>query len=80
MWFALRLEPYAAAVKESLGSADYVFNVAGLARIGTFKDTPLGKCILNAMANVVVPPFSGADHVIDWEIDLDAKDEGGEGE
>ena len=38
---AAAIEPYAAAVKESLGSADYVFNVAGLARIGTFKDTPL---------------------------------------
>ncbi|MCA9644235.1 MAG: hypothetical protein H6718_06355 [Polyangiaceae bacterium] len=45
-----------------------------------FKDTPLGKCILNAMANVVVPPFSGDDHIVDWDIDLDAKDEGGEGE
>jgi len=40
---AAAIEPYAAAVKESLGSADYVFNVAGLARIGTFKDTPLSS-------------------------------------
>jgi len=36
-----------------------------------FKDTPLGKCILNAMTNVIVPPFSGADHTLEWEIDLE---------
>ncbi|MBX3183971.1 MAG: hypothetical protein KIT72_00480 [Polyangiaceae bacterium] len=36
-----------------------------------FKDTPLGKCILNAMAAVVVPPFVGAEHTLDWDVDLD---------
>lgn len=37
------IEPYAARVKESFGSADYVFNVAGISRIGRFKDTPLSS-------------------------------------
>lgn len=37
------IEPYAARVKESLGSADYVFNIAGISRIGRFKDTPLSS-------------------------------------
>ncbi len=32
---------YAPRVKESLGSADYVFNIAGLSRIGHFADTPI---------------------------------------
>lgn len=32
---------YPARVAESLGPADYVFNVAGLTRIGNFVDTPL---------------------------------------
>lgn len=40
---ARAIEPYAAAVKESFGPADYVFNVAGLTRIGHFRDTPLAS-------------------------------------
>ena len=34
---------YAATVKESLGDADYVFNVAGLTRVGRFEETPLSS-------------------------------------
>jgi short-subunit dehydrogenase len=34
---------YAASVKESLGDADYVFNIAGLTRVGRFEDTPLSS-------------------------------------
>ncbi len=37
------IEPYAAKVRESFGPADFVFNIAGLARIGRFKDTPLAS-------------------------------------
>lgn len=37
------IERYAPLVRESLGAADYVFNVAGLSRIGAFKDTPLSS-------------------------------------
>lgn len=37
------IEAYAERVRESLGSADYVFNVAGLSRIGSFADTPLSS-------------------------------------
>ncbi len=34
---------YAAMIRESLGDADYVFNNAGLTRIGSFEETPLGS-------------------------------------
>lgn len=34
---------YADTVRESLGPADYVFNVAGLSRMGNFEDTPLSS-------------------------------------
>lgn len=34
------IQAYAPAVKEALGPADYVFNIAGLARIGDFRNTP----------------------------------------
>lgn len=34
---------YAESVKESLGNADYVFNVAGLTRLGSFEETPLSS-------------------------------------
>ena len=34
---------YAAVVNESLGPADYVFNVAGLTRVGTFAESPLAS-------------------------------------
>jgi short-subunit dehydrogenase len=37
------IERYAALVKESLGDADYLFNVAGVSRIGRFKETPLSS-------------------------------------
>ncbi|MEM9706251.1 MAG: SDR family NAD(P)-dependent oxidoreductase [Pseudomonadota bacterium] len=35
------IELYAASVEQHLGKADYVFNVAGLTRLGAFEDTPL---------------------------------------
>lgn len=34
---------YADRVKAALGDADYVFNIAGLARVGTFDTTPLSS-------------------------------------
>ncbi len=37
------IERYAATVKESLGDADYVFNIAGLTRVGRFEETPLSS-------------------------------------
>lgn len=40
---AAAIDRYALIVRESLGTADYVFNVAGLSRIGAFKDTPLSS-------------------------------------
>lgn len=38
---AAAIAAYAPKVKESLGSADYVFNIAGLSRIGHFADSPI---------------------------------------
>lgn len=40
---AAAIENYARTVKESLGDADYVFNIAGLTRVGRFEDTPLSS-------------------------------------
>ncbi|NWG71713.1 MAG: SDR family NAD(P)-dependent oxidoreductase [Parvularculaceae bacterium] len=40
---AAAIERYAASVKESLGDADYVFNIAGLTRVGRFDETPLSS-------------------------------------
>jgi short-subunit dehydrogenase len=40
---AAAIERYAATIKESLGDADYVFNIAGLTRVGTFEETPLSS-------------------------------------
>lgn len=38
---AAAIAAYAPKVRESLGAADYVFNIAGLSRVGHFADTPL---------------------------------------
>ena len=40
---ATAIETYATRVKESLGPADYLFNIAGLSRVGAFKETPLSS-------------------------------------
>jgi len=40
---ATGIERYAAMVRESLGDADYVFNIAGLTRVGRFEETPLSS-------------------------------------
>ena len=37
------IETYAATIRESLGDADYVFNVAGLTRVGSFEASPLSS-------------------------------------
>lgn len=34
---------YANDVKQAMGNADYIFNVAGIARVGTFDETPLSS-------------------------------------
>ncbi|GAB4528657.1 MAG: SDR family NAD(P)-dependent oxidoreductase [Amphiplicatus sp.] len=40
---AAAIEAYAARLRERIGPADYVFNVAGLSRIGRFRHTPLSS-------------------------------------
>lgn len=37
------IENYAATIAESLGDAEYVFNVAGLTRVGSFEASPLSS-------------------------------------
>ena len=37
------IEAYADHVQQSMGNADYVFNVAGIGRIGTFDESPLSS-------------------------------------
>ena len=34
---------YAATIKDGIGNADYVFNIAGLTRVGSFEETPLSS-------------------------------------
>jgi len=36
-----QIEAYAGHVQQSLGDADYVFNIAGFTRIGSFENTPM---------------------------------------
>lgn len=40
---AAAVESYAVRLRESIGAASYVFNVAGLSRIGRFRHTPLSS-------------------------------------
>jgi short-subunit dehydrogenase len=40
---AASIEQYAHMIKESLGNADYVFNIAGMTRVGRFDETPLSS-------------------------------------
>lgn len=40
---AAAIERYAASIRESLGDADFVFNIAGLTRVGSFEETPLSS-------------------------------------
>lgn len=40
-----------------------------------FDDDLVGKCALNAMKAVIVPPFDGPEETIDWEVDLDKKEQ-----
>lgn len=40
---AVAIEAYADHVKQAMGNSDYVFNVAGIARVGTFDESPLSS-------------------------------------
>lgn len=46
-----------------------------------YEDTAVGKCVLRAMAAVIVPPFEGDAVTLEWEIELEGgSDEGGDEE
>lgn len=51
-----------------------VFNNEGHVKTGTisepFKDTPLGKCVMNAYENVIVPPYEGPEASLEWDVNL----------
>ena len=40
-----------------------------------FDDTPVGKCAINAMKAVIVPPFEGGDESVDVELNLTPKED-----
>lgn len=40
-----------------------------------FDENPVGKCALNAMKAVIVPPFDGAEETVEWEVDLTPKED-----
>jgi hypothetical protein len=40
-----------------------------------FADTQIGNCALGAMKKVIVPPFTGSDETVEWEVNLTAKQE-----
>ena len=35
-----------------------------------YEDKAVGKCVLRAMQNVIVPAYQGEEHTIEWDIDL----------
>ena len=35
-----------------------------------FDGTPLGDCVLRAYKSVIVPPYTGGDQIIDWDLSL----------
>ncbi len=38
-----------------------------------FDGTDMGKCAINAMKAVIVPPFKGSDVTMNWDVDLSPK-------
>lgn len=36
-----------------------------------FDDTPVGNCVLRAYRAVKVPPYTGGDQIVDWELTLE---------
>jgi hypothetical protein len=35
-----------------------------------YEDKAVGKCVLNAMKNVIVPAYTGEEHTVEWDVDL----------
>jgi hypothetical protein len=35
-----------------------------------FDGTPVGDCVMRAYKSVIVPPYTGGDQIIDWELSL----------
>jgi hypothetical protein len=48
-----------------------------------FDGTKIGDCVLRAYKGVIVPPYTGGEQIVDWDIDLkdsaDANAKGGKG-
>ncbi|HVU00907.1 MAG TPA: hypothetical protein VHE30_04115 [Polyangiaceae bacterium] len=44
-----------------------------------FDGTPVGDCVIRAYKSVIVPPYTGGDQIVDWDLSLkDAPKEGGD--
>ena len=44
-----------------------------------FDGTPIGKCVTQAYKAVIVPPYTGGDQIVDWDVSLkDAPKAGGD--
>ena len=35
-----------------------------------FDGTPVGECVMRAYKSVIVPPFTGGDQILDWDVSL----------
>jgi hypothetical protein len=35
-----------------------------------FDGTPVGECVMRAYKSIIVPPFTGGDQIVDWDVSL----------
>lgn len=61
-----------ATVKMTFGNDGHVKDASISA---PFDENAVGKCALNAMKAVVVPPFDGPEESVEWELNLEKKEE-----
>ncbi len=60
--------------KDTKASVTLVFATDGHVKSLTvgapYDENPVGKCVQRALKAVIVPAYQGAEHTVDWEIDL----------
>jgi hypothetical protein len=60
--------------KEGKASVTLLFandgHVKSLTTSPPYDENPVGKCVQRALNAVIVPAFKGAEHTVEWEIDL----------
>lgn len=66
-------------VERGVVKATLIFKNSGHAKTATveapYADTPVGKCVLRALAAVIVPAFVGDEQTVTWEVDLRKQEE-----